>query len=134
MDDIAEQQRLMELFGYGRAGEPVPVVDPEDVRAVWEITQESGKGHQGGIMIGREIFRHACKPGANVPAVTYRTRKIDMLRMIAPEVMEPLLKDKFDAVFRAVAEIPMEWIGTDVRHGLPFDRDDFIRRVRARSS
>jgi hypothetical protein len=34
-------------------------------------------------------------------------------------------------VFRAAAEIPMEWMGVGiVRRGLPFDPDDFLRRVR----
>lgn len=130
MDDDAEQQRLMELFGYGRAGEPVPVVDAEDVRAVWELGQETAKENPGrNVAIGVEIFRHACKPGANVSAVTYRTRKIDMLRTIAPEVMEPLPKDKFDAVLQTVATIPMEWVGVGVHHGWAFDPSDFIRQV-----
>jgi hypothetical protein len=130
--DIEEQERLRELFRFGRAGEPVPIVDPEDVKAVWEVGQESVKGHpQGGVAISVEIFRHACKPGANVPAVTYRTRKIDMLRLIRPDVMDPFLQDKPEAVFRAAAEIPMEWMGVGiVRHGLPFDAEEFLRRVR----
>jgi hypothetical protein len=131
MDDNAEQQRLMELFGYGRAGEPVPAVDPEDVTVVWEIGQESVKGHpQGNVAIGMEIFRRACKPAANVPAVTYRTGQIGILKLIQPEVMDPLVQDKPKAVFRAAAEIPMDWIGGGVRRGLPFDVDDFLRRVR----
>jgi hypothetical protein len=131
MDDNAEQQRLMDLFGYGRAGEPVPVVDPEDVKVVWEIGQESVKDHpQGNVAIGMEIFRRACKPAANVPAVTYRTGQIGILKLIQPDVIDPLLHDKLEAVFRAAAEIPMEWIGAGGRRGLPFDPDDFVRRVR----
>jgi hypothetical protein len=130
MDDNAEQQRLMDLFGYGRAGERVPEVDPEDLRAVWEIGQETVKDHQGNVAIGIEIFRHACKPGANIAAVTYRSGQIGILRLIQPDVMDPLIQDKPEAVFRAAAKIPMEWIGAGVRHGLPFDGDDFVRRVR----
>jgi hypothetical protein len=129
--DIEEHERLRELFGYGRAGEPVPIVDPEDVKAVWELGQESVKGHpQGDVAISVEIFRHACKPGANVPAVTYRMQQIGILQLIRPDMVDPLLQDKPEAVFRAAAEISMEWIGAGVRHGLPFDPDDFVRRVR----
>ena len=130
--DMEEQERLRELFGFGRAGEPVPQVDPEDVKAVWEVGQESVKENpQGNVAIGAEIFRRACKPGANVPAVTYRTGQIGILRLIQPDVMDPLIQEKPKAVFRAAAEIPMEWIGVGiVRHGLPFDPDDFVRRVR----
>ena len=29
--DMEEQERLRELFGFGRAGEPVPQVDPSDM-------------------------------------------------------------------------------------------------------
>jgi hypothetical protein len=129
---MEENERIREMFGFGRAGEQVPAVDPADVKAVWEVGQESIKGcPTGGVAIGVEIFRRACKLGANVPAVTYRTRNIDMLRLIRPDVMDPLLQDKREAVFRAAAEIPMEWMGVGVvRHGLPFDVDDFLRRVR----
>lgn len=130
--DMEEQERIREMFGLGRAGEPVPVVDPEDVKAVWEIGQESVKENpQANVAIGVEIFRRACKPGANVPAVTFRAGQIGILRRIQPDVMDPLIQDKPKAVFRAAAEIPMEWLGVGiVRHGLPFDPDDFVRRVR----
>jgi hypothetical protein len=130
--DAQEQERLREMFGFGRAGEQVPDVDPADVKALWEVGEESIKGcPTGGVAIGVEIFRRACKLGANVPAVTYRTSNIGMLRLIMPDVMNPLLQDKREAVFRAAAEIPMEWMGVGVvRHGLPFDPDDFVRRVR----
>ena len=77
------------------------------------------------------MLGHSCKPGADVKAVVYRARHIDLLGYVAPELMNPLLQDKLAAVFQAAAEIPMEWIGVGiVRHGLPFDAEDFIRRVR----
>jgi hypothetical protein len=130
--DKEEHERLRKLFGFGHAGDAVPIVDPEDVKVVWEIDQESVKGHpQGNVAIGMEIFRRACKPAANVPAVTYRTGQICILRLIQPDVMDPLIQDKPKAVFRAAAEIPMEWMGVGTpRHGLPFDAEDFLRRVR----
>lgn len=77
------------------------------------------------------VLEHLCKPGAEVKAVVYRANKIGILRTVAPEIMEPLIKDKLDAVLHTAATIPIEWIGVDVvRKGLPFDADDFIRRVR----
>ena len=92
--DTQEHERLRELFGLGRAGEPVPQVDPEDVKVVWEVGQESVKENpQGNVAIGVEIFRRACKPGANVPAVTYRTGQIGILRLIQPDVMDPLIQE-----------------------------------------
>lgn len=130
--DAQEKERIREMFGFGRAGEPVPQVDAEDVKAVWEIGQKTVKENPGkNVAVGVEIFRHACKPGANLPAVTYRAQHIHMLQMIQADVMDPLLREKPEAVFRAAAEIPMEWmaVGTP-RRGLPFDPDEFVRRVR----
>ena len=75
-------------------------------------------------------MRGLCKPGANVTAVSYRANKIEMLRHILPDIMDPLIQDKLDAVFKAASEIPMKWIGRRVHQGWPFDPDDFVRRVR----
>jgi hypothetical protein len=50
-----------------------------------------------------------------------------------PLCLEPWTKEDQldDVVFRAAAQIPMEWIGVGItRRGLPFDFDDFMRRVR----
>jgi hypothetical protein len=47
-------------------------------------------------------------------------------------VFEPWTKDGelTEPVFRAAAQVPMEWIGVGVvRQGLPFDLEDFMRRV-----
>ena len=35
-----------------------------------------------------------------------------------------------DAVFRTMATIPMEWIGHTEREGLPYDVEEFFRRLR----
>jgi hypothetical protein len=86
--DAQEHERIRELFGFGPAGEPVPQVDSEDVKAVWEIGQATIKENpQRNVAIGVEILRDACKPGANVPAITYRTQEIRMLQMIQADVM-----------------------------------------------
>jgi len=94
------------------------------------LGQEVKKDHPGGgVAIGMAIFERTCKPVAIVKAVIYRANKIEMLRIVAPEVMKPLIQDKLDAVFQAAAQIPMEWIGMGVHKGWTFDPDDFIRRV-----
>lgn len=120
-----DEAQIRKMF-WGEAGKPVPEVDPSDIRAAWEVGQEVKKDHPGkNVGIGVDVFQHACKPGANIPAVTYRAGMTAMFLRHAPE-----LKEKLDAVFLAAATIPMEWIGEGVREGLPFDADDFIRRVR----
>ena len=120
-----DQTQLQKMLG-GAPGTPVPQVDPEDVRAVWKLGQEVKKDHPGvNVGIGMEIFERACKPGSNIPAVTYRAGMTAMFLRHAPE-----LQDKLDAVFFTAATIPMEWIGVGVvRKGLPFDIEEFMRRV-----
>jgi hypothetical protein len=132
MDPYTQQhERLRKLFGHGCAGEPVPRVDPADMRALWDFAEDSRRTHpDGGTMIGVYVLLDQCKPGTNVPAVNYRVNKIEMLRRILPDIMERLIQGKLDAVLRAASEIPMEWIGATVHHGLTFDLDDFVRRVR----
>jgi hypothetical protein len=117
---------------WGAADEPVPQVDASDVKAVWDMQQDVKKSHPaGGGATGVEVFKAHCKPGANISAITYRANMIWMLQHVSPEIIDPLIQEKLDAVFLAAAEIPMEWIGENGRKGFPFDPDDFVRRVRA---
>jgi len=73
--DMEEQERLRELFGYGRAGEPVPQVDAADIKAVLEIGQDMERKYPGGqYAVGRAVYENACKPGANIQAVLLERR------------------------------------------------------------
>jgi len=64
-----DRAQLTELFG-GAPGAPVPHVDPEDVKAVWELGREVKKNHPDGqVAIGMDVFKHTCRPGANIKAV-----------------------------------------------------------------
>jgi len=129
--DVTEQERSRELFGYGRAGEPVPEVDAADIKAVLEIGQDMERRHPGGqYAVGRAVYENACKPGAIIQAVLFRASRVDMLRLVAPAVLDPLIQDKLDAVCTTAAQISMRWIGISVHHGWSFDPDDFLRRVR----
>jgi hypothetical protein len=95
------------------------------------LGEETRKRHpEGRVAIGANLMQAHCKPGANVMAISYRASMIGMLQHLDPEVMDPLMRDKLDAVLAAASEIPMEWIGGGVRKGWPFDPDDFVRRVR----
>jgi hypothetical protein len=128
--DTMEHERLRKLIGYGNAGEPVPQVAPADMKAILALAEDCNKRRQGESAMGINLMQAHCKPGANIAAITYRARIISMLQHIAPEVMEPLVRDKMDAVITAASEIPMEWIGTTVHEGWTFDPNDFVRRVR----
>ncbi len=132
--DEAEMMRL-----FGPPGAPVPEVDAEDVKAVWELGKDIEARHPAetgelrAYAVGIEVFKAACKPGANIPAVSYRGMMLGMLIRHAQEQLAPWLKEgnPADAVFRAIAQVPMEWMGVGVvRKGLPLDTKDFIRRVK----
>jgi hypothetical protein len=129
-----EQERIRKLFGFGRAGEPVSTVDPKDVKAVWELSSDFEREHPGTPgAVGIEVFKSVCSPGADIPAITYRAQMMWVVQHASPEALAPWTQDSqlTDAVFRAIAEVPMEWVGVGVsRQGLPFDADDFLRRVR----
>lgn len=116
-------------FG-GKPGEPVPAVDPEDLRIVWQIGKDIQAQHSGPKAVGGVIFEQACKPGADVEAVFYRATQIWMIDHIAPELLAQFTRDgqPDDAVFRAAAKVPMEWMGVGiVREGPPFDVNEFLR-------
>jgi hypothetical protein len=120
-------------FG-GQPGTPVPEVDPADIKIVYSADCELQARHPGQtVAIGREVFKHICSPGANLPAVSCRTATIQLLEMILLDLLSEWRKGSQmdERVFLAAASIPLEWqkVGV-VRHGLPFDVEAFMRRVR----
>jgi len=114
-------------FG-GKPGEPVPAVDPDDLKSVWQIGKDAET--HGAKAVGDVIFKQACKPGADATAVFYRASSIWMLTQIAPELLVRFTRDgqPDDAVFRAAAKVSAEWMGVGiVREGPPFDVNEFLR-------
>src|ERR1700687_860257 len=107
--DEAEMMRL-----FGAPGAPVPEVDAEDVKAVWEMGRDIEARHpaKAGELrahaVGIEIFKAACKPGANIPAVFYRGAMLGMLIRHGQGQLAPWLKEgnPDDAIFRAIAQVP----------------------------
>lgn len=120
-------------FG-GNPGEPVPEVDPEDIKTCWEMAREAETRNPGQVgAIGTTLLQQVFKPGADIKAVTYRGGMLWMLDMVAHEQLAAWKKDGQvdDSVFRTAATIPMEWMGVGiVRQGPPFDVDEFFRRLR----
>ena len=76
---------------------------------------------------------HACKPGADIPAVSYRCMMLQLLPMLAREPFAGFIKEggKLDAaVYREFASFPMTWLGVGApREGLPFDAEELLRRL-----
>ena len=127
---FAPQETQAPKFG-GDAGESVPTVDHDDLKAIWQIGEELRAKHPGVKAVGVEVMKQACKPGANVEATWYRSSMIWMLTHVAQQQLTPWLRDGkiADPVFRAMASIPMEWVGSEVKQCLPFDVEEFLRRL-----
>jgi hypothetical protein len=123
---LSEEGQEPPQFG-GEPGEPVPVVDPKDVRAVWEL----GREYQGQkTAIGVDLMRQACSQIANVEAVYYRSSLLWMMGQLAAEDLARFMQDGVpsDGVFHAAANVPCEWMGVGiVRKGPPFDVAEFLR-------
>ena len=119
-------------FG-GNAGEPVPEVDPQDIKTLWHEghdlqAKQSGKQ----VAMGSELIKAVCKPGANIQAVWYRSRMIWVLNQFPQEQLAPWVKNEqvSEAVFQTMATIPMKWVWHSEREGFPFDVEEFFRRLR----
>jgi len=111
-------------------GELVPEVDPQDLKATWEYHQKLQAEHPGEqVATGRGVAEAICKPGADFRAVGYRSTMIWIMNRLAPEQIAPFMKDgqPTDAVFLAASKVPLEWLGTGVRRGPPFDVNEFLR-------
>jgi hypothetical protein len=118
---------------FGIAGEPVPAVDPEDLQTAYEILTDPA--HRPAGAYSTRIFDKACKAGADIPAVAYRAMMLQVLPMVAREQIASLTKDdgEFDTtVYREFARFPMTWLPQgSSREGMPFDVDEFLRRLAA---
>jgi hypothetical protein len=112
-------------FG-GKPGEAVPAVDPADIKTVRQIQREVQARNPGKqIAAGFELLKHICTPGADIPAIGFRASIPWVINLMAPE---QLARFSEDAVCRAAAKVPAEWVGVEVtRDGLPFDMNEFLR-------
>jgi hypothetical protein len=137
-DHLADKMAPSQPFG-GEAGEPVPEVDADDVKAIWQTYREAQDAEPGRhIAIDSIVLEKICKPGANVQAVVYRQCQLHLLKTLAEqhvipkESMDSLTTggEYKDSVFQAIAKISMEWIGRGRREGLPFDVEGFLQAAR----
>jgi hypothetical protein len=138
-DKETQPDRDMETF-FGKPGEVVPEVDPDDLKAVAAMYAEAEKRHPGGqIAITERLLATVCKPGANVRAVSCRYGFVAILALMAahlPESPDPEMAEFIEklpaivkdgaltgAALNAAATIPMTW----QTKGLPYDFDELLR-------
>ena len=122
----------------GNPGEPVPVVEMEDLKSAWNIYKDIASRHPGEqVSVGISVIEHACSATADVRAVTYRCGMLQILEKLAGDLLAPWKESGQldDAVLRVAARIPMNWIGVGIpQSGLPFDIDAFVDELRADSA
>lgn len=117
-------------------GEPIPSVDPEDIRKTWEYDRTHSRVRANGCewLTAR---RAVCSDGADVDDVGSRCSMIDTLvhyddgRMISPwkhgDELEP-------AVFRIASTFPLSFVeNKDYKmpgdYLFPFDMNAFVRQL-----
>jgi hypothetical protein len=130
---FAAEETQAPRFG-GEPAESVSEVDPDDLKAIWQIGEELQANHSATKAVGVKVMKQACKPGAHIEATWYRSSVIWMLTQVAQQQLAPWLRDRkvADPVFGVMASIPMEWVASEVTHGLPFNVEEFLRRLNER--
>jgi hypothetical protein len=127
---------------FGQPGQPVPPVDPEDLKTVCEFFGEIERQNpKGGVGVDMGVYQHLCKPGADIPAVAHRAAMLRLLTTpMVPKEFNAFWKKQLapwthdghpdPALYREFAQLPMEWMGICVvTQGLPFDAELLRRRL-----
>lgn len=118
------------VFG-GKAGDPVPQVDPHDLKIVYEFFEQSRRESEGRCAAsGSDLLRRLCKPDANIEAVAYRATMLSLMIRHQSDLLPTSNKaiEACESVYHAGAQVPMQWMGVGVvHHELPFDLAEFLR-------
>jgi hypothetical protein len=122
---------------------PVPSVDPADLKSVWTMQEELKKDFEKrtpnrapnqGFGISVSTYSQACSPGADVASIWYRLSMLWMLSESMGSNLPGMHDGKTDdAVFKALAILPLTGLPRGGREGLPFDLDELIRLIQKES-
>jgi hypothetical protein len=122
----------------------VPAVDPADLKAVCGRMRDMKARASQNTAISSSAYQGVCSPGADTMAVWYRASMLGLLEMlpqVSPQMfpespLTPWLHDGEidDAVIQVAATFPMKNMEVGVvRDGLPFDVEEFLKQVGART-
>jgi len=112
----------------------LPTVDPADLQNVWAMLclfQGQAGGQSGSDDI--RLYERVCGPDADVHAVWFRASTLQLFA----GMLEPwTVNGEVDViVFQVAATFPMKKMSVDVvRRGPPFDVEEFLKQIGARSS
>jgi hypothetical protein len=126
----------MDSFSWFSGQGPVAVVDPADLRSVWDLQHDLKRNAPNRVpnqttAISIGLYQRACSPGAEVEAVWYR---VSMLHLLVGPIglLTPWLHDGelLDAVCNLAATFPMNKLSVGgVNQGPPFDVQEFIKQL-----
>ena len=111
----------------GKAGEPVPVVDVADIKAVYAHGRELRALHPRGVAVEIDVWKQVCSPGADVRAVSYRCQMLG--------VWEWLLRaawtsgDLSENAFKVAARMDLHWMAPGVSQNGLFRVEEFLAEV-----
>jgi hypothetical protein len=119
-------------FGAGN-DDALPTVDPADLQNVWAMlclfpAQAAGQAGSDDIT----LYERVCSPGADVNAVWFRA---SMLQVFAGKLVPWTQNGELDdVVFQVAATFPMKKMSVGVvQQGPPFDVEEFVKQIGARS-
>jgi hypothetical protein len=96
----------------GKAGEPVPVVDVADIKAVWAHGRELKALHPGGVAVELDVWKQVCSPGADIRAVTHRCQRLGLWEwLLRPAWTGGNLSEN---AFKVAARIDLCWMAPGV--------------------
>ena len=115
----------------------VPAVNPGDLRNVWKLFGDVEARTPGQCAaIGNSVYQRVCSRGADVSSVWYRASMLWALEQVMPKPLARWTHDgEFDdVVFEVAATFSMEKMETGVvRNTLPFDVEEFVKQIGART-
>jgi hypothetical protein len=122
-----------------RAGKPVPVVNPEHIKILWNLylekqAERARRGITGLVAVCGGPAENPLGPDVDLLPVGERFTWLFFLFEGVKEVPEhvpDLLKgEPSDSVFAAIASVPGGYMGLS-QNGWPFNVEEFSRRVNA---
>jgi len=113
---------------FGKAGEPVPVVDVADMKVMWAHGQKLKAQHPGGVAVEVGIWKQLCSPGADIQAVAYRCQMLGLLEMMLRAAWTG--GELSVNALKVAARIDLHWMAVGVaQNGFPFNLEGFLAEV-----
>ncbi len=111
----------------GKAGDPVPVVDVADIKAVYAHGRELRAHHPEGVAVEIGVWKRVCSPGADVRAVAYRCQRLCVFEwLLRPAWIGGEFSER---AFEVSAKMDLRWIAPGVSQTGLFELEEFVAQV-----